>query len=122
MNITANNYNSIANHNLSSVLSQIQDNGPAYADSSKDLYRNQASQKSMNHDTATSKPSTDELCEDTVSLSSNGEASAQNPVANLSSVKKRNKPWCLATIAVVINFSGFVSVNSVQARCTNQHH
>ncbi len=92
MNITANNYNSIANHNLSSVLSQIQDNGPAYADSSKDLYRNQASQKSMNHDTATSKPSTDELCEDTVSLSSNGEASAQNPVANLSSVKKEISP------------------------------
>ncbi len=92
MNTSANNYNAIANHNLSSVLSQIQDNGPAYADSSRELHRNQVSQKSMNRDTATNKPSADELCDDTVSLSSGSEARAQNPAANLSSAKKEITP------------------------------
>ncbi len=92
MNISANNYNAIANHNLSSVLSQIQDNGPAYADSGREQHRNQVSQGTMNHNTAPGKQPADDLYDDTVAISSGAKTSAQQSAGNLSSVKKEISP------------------------------
>ncbi|VAW53077.1 hypothetical protein MNBD_GAMMA06-1942 [hydrothermal vent metagenome] len=50
MNISTNNYNSTTNHNLSSVLSQIQDNGSAYSDLTKQRYRKQPAAENTQSD------------------------------------------------------------------------
>lgn len=68
MNTTAENYNAIANHNLSSVLSQIQDNGPAYAES---MVR-QNTRSTPPQSRASNKADNDLYGDDTISLSSTG--------------------------------------------------
>jgi len=70
MNITANDYNSIANHNLSSILSQIQDNGPAHEESMKTRINNRASNTDMAYDAVAAEQHADDLHDDTVSISS----------------------------------------------------
>jgi len=88
MNITANDYNSIANHNLSSVLSQIQDNGPAYAESVKQQSHSRSSNEAMAYNTDASKHA-DELYDDTVSLSSGKVPNDANTQAAASAPGKR---------------------------------
>jgi len=70
MNITANDYNSIANHNLSSVLSQIQDNGPAYAGSTNQRTHERPVKENMAYNAGAGKQQRNELYDDTVSISS----------------------------------------------------
>ncbi len=93
MNMTANNYNSIANHHLSSVLSQIQDNGPAQTNSGRQKYRDQVPQETKSRNTASARQNGDELYDDTVSISSgSGEGKTQYQAESLSSSKKEISP------------------------------
>ena len=93
MNITADNYNSIANHNLSSVLSQIQDNGPAYVDSMNQRNNDRASNNNRAYNTDSGKQQADDLYEDTVSISS-GSAAKETPAqsAATASTKREISP------------------------------
>jgi len=68
MNTTADNYSAISNHNLSSVLSQIQDNGPAYAES----MARQNTRNTPPQSRASNKADNDLYGDDTISLSSSG--------------------------------------------------
>lgn len=72
MNASANNYNTTANHNLSSVLSQIQDNGPAYSKSAKQTnLRDLMAKEDSRHNTTGIQQQIDEqYTDDKVSLSS----------------------------------------------------
>lgn len=74
MNTAAYNYNSPVNHNLSSVLSQIQDNGPAQTGlTGKKNLRDLLSGENTKADTASIRQQDDQLYNgDTVSISSNG--------------------------------------------------
>lgn len=95
MNMTADSYNAIANHNLSSVLSQIQDNGPAYAESARQKNSRNSSRKgSANYNSASSKQADDELYgDDTISISSNGaQEKSQHRPANSAQTKKEISP------------------------------
>jgi len=95
MNTTAENYNAIANHNLSSVLSQIQDNGPAYAESmARQNTRNTPPQSRVsNNATATNKADDDLYGDDTVSLSSSGpQEKPQYSATNTATAKKEISP------------------------------
>lgn len=95
MNMTADNYNSIANHNLSSVLSQIQDNGPAYPESAKPgNTQNAPPQGRANYNAASSNQPNDTLYgDDTVSISSNRtQEKPQNRSSNPAQTKKEITP------------------------------
>jgi len=95
MNTTAENYNAIANHNLSSVLSQIQDNGPAYAESMarQNTHNMPPQSRVSNNATATNKADDDLYGDDTVSLSSNGpQEKQQYRTTNATSAKKEISP------------------------------
>lgn len=91
MNTTAENYNAIANHNLSSVLSQIQDNGPAYAESmARQNTRNTPPQNHANNNAMASNKADDDLYgDDTVSLSSSGPQEKQQYCATNAVTAKR---------------------------------
>ena len=99
MNTTAENYSAIANHNLSSVLSQIQDNGPAYAESMARSSRNTPAPDRTNpgntnyNETAANKQDDDLYGDDTVSLSSSGsQKKSQHSAANTATTKKEISP------------------------------
>ncbi len=95
MNMTADNYNSIANHNLSSVLSQIQDNGPAYPESAKTRStQNTPPQGVENYNAASCNQPSDTLYgDDTVSISSDGaQKKPQSRSSNTAQTKKEITP------------------------------
>ncbi len=95
MNTVADNYNSIANHNLSSVLSQIQDNGPACDESRKQnsSYNNMFSKtKTDNNTAAVRQPGGESYEDDTVSISSNAPQQQQSRAASSAIVKKEISP------------------------------
>ncbi len=113
MNTSAYNYNSPANHNLSSVLSQIQDNGPAYEDSSrKKNLRDLLSGENMKPDTVSIKQQGAEpYKDDTVSISSSGlQGEPQSQTTNSVTIKKEISPgvW-LQLILLLISAALLVS-------------
>jgi len=95
MNTTANNYNSSLNHNLSSILSQIQDNGPAYEESIKQRDpRDSLLQQNTRRDGVDTRQKSNELCDDdTLSISSDGmQEQSQHRTKNSVLTKKDISP------------------------------